>query len=133
MTHTEVHVTIGTNVDIGQGQRSLGVGDEFTLFADIGRTIWLQVDRVHGGKGPVAYKQGVAVMGGKFRICPSDYTGGATGADVDHRAHCIGKVFTPLLGGRPPAAFTTGNTMVDASGPIPGSPDIPFHIRVVNE
>ena len=30
-------------------------------------------------------------------------------------------------------AFTTGNTMVDASGSIPGSPDIPFHIRVVNE
>ena len=72
-------------------------------------------------------------MGGKFRVGPGDHTGGATGADVDHRAHRIGKVFAPLLGGRTPAAFTTGNTMVDASGPIPGSTDIPFHIRVVNE
>ena len=72
-------------------------------------------------------------MGGKFRVGSRDYAGGATGSDVDHRTNGVGEVFPPLLGGRSPTAFTSGDAVVDTGGAIPRSTDVPFHVGIVDK
>ena len=91
------------------------------------------MDGKHGGEGPVADEEGVAVMGGKFRVGARDYAGGATGSDVDHRTHGVGEIFPPLLGGRSPTAFTSGNAVIDTGGAVPWGSDVPFHVGIVDE
>ena len=104
--YAEVHVAVWTNVDVGQSQGPIAIGDELPFFTDIRGSMRFEVDLVHGGEGPVADKESIPVMGWECSFGTRDYAGRATGPDVDDRANGVGEVFAPLLGSCAPTAFT---------------------------
>ena len=127
----EVEGAVLTHGEVGERERS--PRQELLLHPLVGRTLWLQVDRVHRPERPVADVEGFLVFGGELRAVAEGRTHGRPGADVDERRQAVRERVGPLATARTPAELAATGGMIDAGRSVPRRSKIPLHVGVVDE
>ena len=93
----------------------------------------LQMHRQNPSLRPIAHEQRVVILGWIHVMIVNFHAGRRTAIGIERGRQAVEIVIGP---GRPtaaPAEFVPGNKLRDARGPVPGKPQIPFHIGVAGE
>ena len=130
-TDGEVEAAIARHRGVGQGQGS--AGQKLLLPPHVGRTLGLEVDRVHRPERPITGEERLLVLRRKRRPVAKRHAHGRAGADVDKRWQAVGIPRWPVGGTAAPAELAAARCMVDPRGAVPRHPEVPLHVGVVDK
>ena len=128
----EVHRTV-LRIDDHVGHRKRLAADELLDLGGVACALGPQVDGAELAETPIADKQGVLILPGKFRAVAERDPGRRAGADVRDRPKAVERVGGPLARTVAEAELRPADDVVDARGSIPRFADVPLHVGVVGE
>ena len=119
------------NRDVRQWQ--WGARQKLFLGGLVRRTIGLHVNRIHGSKGPVANVQSLLVLGRELGPRSELHSNRGSRPNIHQGRQTVSIVLGPLARSTPPTELAAARGMNDPSWTVPRRPDIPLHVRVIDE
>ena len=127
----QIEIPLRTEVEVRDVQGP--TGQEGPNVSVVGPALGLQLNRENPTVCPIAQEHAPIPGRGEVGTMAARHPRRTARIHLEHGGKRVRTVHRPLRAPAPPAVLCAGHQMEEPWGAVPGSPHVPFHVRVVGE